>query len=209
MTDELSFIIAAVALLATPGPTNTLLATSGAALGFRKSLVLLLGEFLGYMIAIAFLIAAMGPIVARAPNFGLALRIASGLYLLHVAWKLWGHTEEMLLRKGGVSLRQVFVATLLNPKALIFAFAIIPFGSTGDIWKSAPWLATLSAAYCDRRLMLDSGRHSIAEGHGRWCECAHVLPRRGDRSDPLRGTDLRNCDCRPLANVGPFRFRSA
>ena len=43
----------------------------------------------------------MGPIVARMPNFGLALRIASGLYLLHVAWKLWGHTEEMLLRKGG------------------------------------------------------------------------------------------------------------
>jgi threonine/homoserine/homoserine lactone efflux protein len=47
MTDELSFIIMAVALLATPGPTNTLLATSGAASGFRKSLVLLLGEFLG------------------------------------------------------------------------------------------------------------------------------------------------------------------
>jgi threonine/homoserine/homoserine lactone efflux protein len=144
MTDEFSFIIVALALLATPGPTNTLLATSGAASGFRKSLVLLLGEFIGYMIAIAFLIAVMGPIVARMPNFGLTLRIVSGLYLLHVAWKLWGHTEEMLLRKGGVSLRQVFVTTLLNPKALIFAFAIIPFGSTGDIWKSAPWLAALS-----------------------------------------------------------------
>lgn len=144
MTDEFSFIIVALALLATPGPTNTLLATSGAASGFRRSLVLLLGEFVGYMIAIAFLIAVMGPIVARMPNFGLALRIASGLYLLHVAWKLWGHTEAMLLSKGGVSLRQVFVTTLLNPKALIFAFAIIPFGSTGDIWKSAPWLAALS-----------------------------------------------------------------
>jgi len=113
-------------------------------LGFRKSLVLLLGEFLGYLIAIAVLITAMGPIVARAPNFGLALRVASSLYLLHVAWKLWRHTEELLLRNGGVSLRQVFVTTLLNPKALIFAFAIIPFGSTGDIWKSAPWLATLT-----------------------------------------------------------------
>ena len=88
MTDKFSFIIVAFALLATPGPTNTLLATSGAASGFRKSVVLLFGEFLGYMIAIAFLIAAMGPIVARMPNFGLALRIASGLYLLHVAWKL-------------------------------------------------------------------------------------------------------------------------
>ena len=47
-----------------------------------------------------------------------------------MAWKLWGHTEEMLLRKGGVRLRRVFVTTLLNPKALIFAFAIIPFGLT-------------------------------------------------------------------------------
>jgi len=46
MTDEFSFIIVALALLATPGPTNTLLATSGAASGFRKSLVLFFGEFL-------------------------------------------------------------------------------------------------------------------------------------------------------------------
>ena len=43
--------------------------------------MLLLGEFLGYLIAIAVLITAMGPIVARAPNFGLALRIASGFWL--------------------------------------------------------------------------------------------------------------------------------
>ena len=144
MTDEVSFMIGALALLATPGPTNTLLATSGATCGFRKSLVLLCGELLGYFIAIAVLIAAVGPIIALMPGVGFALRIAVGLYLLRVAWKLWQHTEVMLLGQHAITIQRVFVTTLLNPKTIIFAFTLIPFGARGDLTKSLPWLGALS-----------------------------------------------------------------
>ena len=201
MTDEFSFIIVALALLATPGPTNTLLATSGAASGFRKSLVLLFGEFLGYMIAIAVLIAAMGPIIARAPNFGLALRIVSGLYLLHVAWKLWGHTEEMLLRKGGVSLRtgvrhDAPQSSSSHPRLRHHSVWL-----NGRHLEICPLARGSLTAYCDCRLMLDSGRVSIAEGHGSYSERAQMLPRRSDRSDAVCGIDLRKCNCRRLAPI--------
>ena len=67
---------------------------------------------------------------------GVALRAASGAYLLYAAWGLWCLTEETLLGHGAVGWGQVFVTTLLNPKALIFAFTIIPFGTSGEIGRA-------------------------------------------------------------------------
>jgi threonine/homoserine/homoserine lactone efflux protein len=143
MTDWLSFTLGAIALLATPGPTNTLLATSGAASGLRNSLGLLLAELAGYLIAIAILIGVVGPLVAYEPAFGMALRIAAGVYLLYVATGLWNQGELTREPASAVSFIRVFVATLLNPKALIFAFTLIPAGIDGSIAAALPWLAGL------------------------------------------------------------------
>ena len=50
------------------------------------------------------------------------------------------------------------------------------------------------------RIIYDAliGRGNTAEGHGRRRGRAQVLPRRGDSADPVRGTDLRDRDCRTL-----------
>lgn len=53
MTDPILFAFAVIAILATPGPTNALLATAGAANGLRRSLPLVPAELAGYLIAIA------------------------------------------------------------------------------------------------------------------------------------------------------------
>jgi threonine/homoserine/homoserine lactone efflux protein len=75
---------------------------------------------------------------------GLVLRIAVAAYLLRIAWALWTTAQDVIASLCPIGFRQVFVTTLLNPKAIIFAFAIVPFGSTGDIRLTAPWLAILS-----------------------------------------------------------------
>mgnify|MGYP006894100190 CR=1 FL=1 len=60
MTDPIAFVLAVIGLLATPGPTNTLLAASGAAVGFRRSLHLILAEAAGYLCSILVLAVMLG-----------------------------------------------------------------------------------------------------------------------------------------------------
>lgn len=142
MTDVVTFLFAALALLATPGPTNTLLATSGATRGFGRSLGLLAGELSGYLLAIAILIAAIGPIVATMPAFGLALSAAITLYLIRLAWVLWNDGGHELIGERPVTLGRVFLTTLLNPKAIVFAFTLLPSRGAPEL---LPWLGLLSA----------------------------------------------------------------
>jgi threonine/homoserine/homoserine lactone efflux protein len=126
MTDPILFILAVLTLLGTPGPTNTLLATSGATAGVRRSLVLLVGELGGYLIAIAAIRIVLGPVIHAWPVVGIALKVAVVAYLVVIAVRLWRHGNSLTDEKARIDVPAVFVTTLLNPKALIFALSIIP-----------------------------------------------------------------------------------
>ncbi|WP_052213830.1 LysE family translocator [Belnapia sp. F-4-1] len=132
MVDPLLFALAVLAVLATPGPTNTLLATSGAMVGLRRSLALVPAEAAGYCIAILTLGLVLGPVMAGQPLLAAALRAAVGAYLLVLAWRLWRQgAKGMVGTVAGAGLvrpGQLFVTTLLNPKAIVFALGILPFG---------------------------------------------------------------------------------
>ena len=125
MIDPVLFGLAVLTLLGTPGPTNTLLATSGAASGISRSLPLLAAELAGYAIAVAAIRLVLGPLINAFPVVGIGLKLAVVFYLGWVAYRLWTHNAA-LAGTQTVSWRSVFVTTLLNPKALIFALGIIP-----------------------------------------------------------------------------------
>ncbi|WP_315722200.1 MULTISPECIES: LysE family translocator [unclassified Bradyrhizobium] len=136
-----TFVAASIALLATPGPTNTLLATAGASRGIRSSVHLLLAELAGYLLAILVLRVALGPALAAMPVIGHVLRIAVVLYLLHLAVELWRHGGGRSDDAVPVTLRRVFITTLLNPKAIIFAFTLLPADDTARLLPHAAALA--------------------------------------------------------------------
>jgi threonine/homoserine/homoserine lactone efflux protein len=126
MTDPILFGIAVVAILATPGPTNTLLATAGAANGLRRSLPLVPAELAAYLIAIMTIGFLISPIISNVPMLGAALRLAVAVYLTVLALRLWRRGAGDIVQERLVRPRDVFVTTLLNPKAIILATGVIP-----------------------------------------------------------------------------------
>ncbi len=128
MSDASSFILSVLTLLIVPGPTNTLLAAAGAGRGLRRSLALVPAECCGYLLSILILTLIVSPLVGNAPAVGVCLRIAACLYLLWSAAGLWRNAGSATEKSGPIGPVQIFVTTLLNPKALIFALVIFPQG---------------------------------------------------------------------------------
>jgi threonine/homoserine/homoserine lactone efflux protein len=132
VTDPLLFALAVLAILATPGPTNTLLATGGAARGLRRGLPLVAAEAAGYLLSISLVGFLLRPVVAQAPLLAASLRLAVGAYLILLAARL--ATPRIEAAAAVVDARRVFVTTMLNPKAFVFALAIVPFAQPG-VWR--------------------------------------------------------------------------
>jgi threonine/homoserine/homoserine lactone efflux protein len=134
MSDPLLYILAVLTVLGTPGPTNTLLATSGAMAGITRSLPLLLGELSGYLIAIAAIRLVLGPVFSAYPPLAIVLKVAVAIYLAWIAIRLWLRGADLTGPARAVTMQSIFVTTLLNPKALILAISIIPSADPNLAW---------------------------------------------------------------------------
>jgi len=71
----------------------------------------------------------LGPALAGVPVLAGALRAAVGAYLLVLAVRLWRRGGAVLVTGAVVTPAQVFLTTLLNPKAIVFALGVVPFGA--------------------------------------------------------------------------------
>lgn len=116
-----------IVVLITPGPTNTLLAAAGLRQGVRRSLPLIAAELAGYLVSIS----VWGHFLAQAahalPWLPSLLRVAAGVYIAYLAVDMWRAAvalPDSTQRASGM--RTLFVATLLNPKGLLFAGTIFP-----------------------------------------------------------------------------------
>ena len=139
-----SFLAVVITILLTPGPTNTLLAASGATSGWRPSLMLIPLECLGYLAATTLWGLLLRQVLVEYPLLLNAIKLISAVYIAKLGLELFrgalinpdnAHVPTI----GG---RQLFLATLLNPKAAVFALAIFPL----EAWESlANYLAVLSS----------------------------------------------------------------
>lgn len=123
--DLLSALLGAALVLFVPGPTNTLLATAGAAAHGRPPLRLALAELAGYLVSTNLLWLLGGVLTEAAPVLAPAIRLGLAGYLVLLGCCLW-RSDETAAVEAVVSSRRIFVTTLVNPKAAIFAFVLMP-----------------------------------------------------------------------------------
>jgi threonine/homoserine/homoserine lactone efflux protein len=156
-------------LLITPGPTNTLLAAAGMQSGARRAMPLIVAELSGYLASIS----AWGWLVTRASGelawAPFCLRVLSIGYVAALAVRMWrASAQAALTRSAPVSMQSLFVATLLNPKSMLFASAIFPAAAFTALAAYLPAMTLFALALLPIALgwillgaSLGSGRRSV------------------------------------------------
>ncbi|MEX5571492.1 LysE family transporter [Pseudomonas lijiangensis] len=139
-----SIFLTLLAVLAVPGPTNSLLFQTGMNRGFNaKSLLWVGAEWLAYMIQITAWGLTLDRVARDYPWVATLSKAFAVCFLFYIAMKLWSmarsaqHTEDT----PGLSPTGLFVATLTNPKGLFFASFVAP---AGTFLSSADYLAFMS-----------------------------------------------------------------
>jgi threonine/homoserine/homoserine lactone efflux protein len=120
----LPFMGAVAALLLTPGPTNTLVALAGAARGFKGAAPSVLAETAAYAANVAVIAWTAAPMLQGNPDMRRMLALLGGGFVLFLAVRLWRGAGSRPASAATPS--SVFVATLLNPKALVFGLVLLP-----------------------------------------------------------------------------------
>lgn len=121
------FVSVIATILLTPGPTNTLLASSGIQAGIKKSIRLVPSEVFGYLISITLWGILLQSVSQYLPWLPSVLKLLSASYIIFLALKLWKtSTQKVSLDQSTITAKALFCATLLNPKALLFASTVFP-----------------------------------------------------------------------------------
>ena len=131
MTTELFVALAVFALVSsiTPGPNNLMLMASGINFGLRRTVPHMLGVSIGFAVMIAAIGLGVMQVIEAVPGSMLFITIASGLYLLYMAWKIATTATSPAQNSNAVSKPFTFVQAALfqwvNPKAWTMALTAI------------------------------------------------------------------------------------
>lgn len=124
MSITVQFLLGVLGILLVPGPTNTLLAASGALAGIRSSLRLLPFELTGYLTAIVVWHEVLRPLVSLYPSGPLFSKLLACAYLIYTVIKMYKPNPAAFGTGTSVSPARIFIVTLTNPKAVVFALLV-------------------------------------------------------------------------------------
>lgn len=111
----------AIAMSFTPGPNNLMLASAGARFGFARTWPHQLGILIGFAVMTLCVGLGLAALILAVPPLYMAMKIASIVYILYLAWKI-GNAEAASPEAGAGSPMGFFAAAgfqWINPKAWI------------------------------------------------------------------------------------------
>jgi threonine/homoserine/homoserine lactone efflux protein len=123
-----AFIAFTVAAAATPGPSNTLLATTGAQRGLLRGVPALVGASAGMATLMAFVMLGLGTVILEIPLLLTVVRVCGGAFLCWLAWRTATAGRHSSARDRSAGFWSMAAFQWINPKAwLICAAAAATF----------------------------------------------------------------------------------
>lgn len=126
----------------TPGPNNMMLFASGVNFGFRRTIPHMLGIGAGFFSLLLGVGFGLGALLHALPQLYLALKIAGGLYLLYIAWKIGSSRVLAEGRSGGRPMTFLGAAAFqwVNPKAWVMAVTAMAIYADPENYLRSVWL---------------------------------------------------------------------
>jgi leucine efflux protein len=129
VADYGAFVIAVVIFLLIPGPGNLALITSTGKGGIRGGLASILGVIVGDQVLMWMAVAGVAALLTTYPAAFHAVQWLGAAYLAYLGARMLlaksGDAPVLHIRSGQY-VRQSFMITLLNPKAIVFYMAFFP-----------------------------------------------------------------------------------
>jgi threonine/homoserine/homoserine lactone efflux protein len=133
----------------TPGPNNMMLFASGVNFGFRRTVPHMLGIGAGFLSLLIGVGLGLGALLSAVPIVYLLLKMAGGLYLLWIAWKIG--TSRSLSEGRTTEKPMSFLAAAsfqwVNPKAWVMAVtAMATYTDVANYWSTVLIVGLVFAA---------------------------------------------------------------
>ena len=123
LTTFLALLVFSFVSSITPGPNNIMLFASGVNFGMWRTMPHALGISFGFGVLLAAVGAGVGVILTNIPILFLAIKVAGGLYMLFLAWKI-ANSGKVEVKEGAAKPMTFLQAALfqwVNPKAWVMA----------------------------------------------------------------------------------------
>jgi threonine/homoserine/homoserine lactone efflux protein len=124
MMSPLELSLTVLALLLTPGPTNSLMLLAGAERGLLRASRLIPAELAGYLATVVPLALVGQSLIDTWPGLQMAVALAAAVWVAAVALRLW--RIPAATTGTNVTASALMVTTALNPKGLIFGLVLLP-----------------------------------------------------------------------------------
>jgi threonine/homoserine/homoserine lactone efflux protein len=159
----------------TPGPNNLMLLTSGVNFGFGRTIPHMAGVSIGFVILLLAVGAGMGSLLTTLPWLYTALKIAGGLYLIYLAWKIATSTtlDDGEAASEPMSFLVAAAFQWVNPKGWVMAVtALGAYTDSANYWLT---MAIVAATFGVLTLPSCAVWAGMGAGLRRWLSAAKRL----------------------------------
>lgn len=126
-----SFVLASILTISSPGPVVTLLITTSISYGKNTAISMIPGIFIGDFLVMIISLAGVGALLLSTPTLYTIMKLLGALYLVYLGAKTWfgssntsPDNDELNIKKRESTLK-AFCVTISNPKSFLFFTAFM------------------------------------------------------------------------------------